>query len=114
MLQFESQRKDVFDQFMKGNFTAQITESHSFNRMEPDKIIEVTLNKESKAAGGTAGFSRNQGAMNRCKLNIAYSGGHRSCLQEFLDYHPRKYKRPNLNSCISNGALVPIKISRTS
>ena len=58
---------------MNGNFAAQLTVRSQFSRVAIDKVIEVTLNKDTKTPGGCTGFSRNANAV-KCGLqsSIAY------------------------------------------
>ena len=42
---------------MIGNFSAQLSSNNSFGRTELDKMIEVTINKDTKCPGGLKGFS---------------------------------------------------------
>lgn len=55
MLTLETEFPEIYNQFLKGNFTAQITDG-VFSRVETDKVIEMTLNKDTKTPGGTTGF----------------------------------------------------------
>ena len=64
MLALETEFPEIYEQFLLGNFTAQISDG-VFNRVETDKVIEMTLNKDTKTPGGTTGFSTNIGAVHR-------------------------------------------------
>ena len=39
--------------FQKGNFPVQISEKYTFGRMEADKVIETTINRDTKTPGRT-------------------------------------------------------------
>ena len=39
----------------KKNFSIQLSENNTFGRMEADKVIETTINRDTKTAGGTTG-----------------------------------------------------------
>ena len=46
MIAVKNDFPDVYQHFCNGHFTGQLSE-HPFSRMEPDKVIEVTINKET-------------------------------------------------------------------
>ena len=74
MIVVENDFPDMYQQFCNGHFTVQLSE-HPFSRMEPDKVIEVTINKETKCHGGTSGFSRKSHAVKRWALISSYRAG---------------------------------------
>ena len=49
---------------MLGNFSAKKTDG-SFNKLPPDQVIEQTIGKEQKGAGGITGISTSDGAVQR-------------------------------------------------
>ena len=53
----------IYDQFMLGNFSAKKTDG-SF-KLPPDQVIEQTIDKEQKGAGGIIGISTSDGAVQR-------------------------------------------------
>jgi hypothetical protein len=57
----------------------------------------MTLNKDSKTAGGCTGFSTNINAVKRCEINAGFRAALRSCFHKHLNYQPQKYKHPDLN-----------------
>ena len=65
MLMLETNNPEIYNEFKSGNFTAQLSQHSSFGRMEPDKMIEMTINKDTKTPGGTTGFSTNINGINR-------------------------------------------------
>ena len=82
---------------MNGNFAAQLTGGLRFSRVETDKVIEITLNKDTKTPGGCTGFSTNVNAVKRWEINAAYRAALRTCFHKHLDYQPQKYKHHDLN-----------------
>ena len=64
MLALEYDFPEICEQFLLGNFTAQLSDG-VFSRVETDKVIEMTLNKDTKTPGGTTGFSTTLGAVHR-------------------------------------------------
>lgn len=85
MLALEEQLPDVYTQFAAGNFTVQLTEN-PFSRTESDKVIEMTLNRDSKTPGGITGFSINSNAVKRWEINSSYHGSLRSVHQKICKY----------------------------
>ena len=57
---------------MKRKFAAQLLENRKFSRSETDKVIEMTLNKETKSSGGTTKFSANKNVVKYWELNVTY------------------------------------------
>ncbi|XP_066917320.1 uncharacterized protein [Clytia hemisphaerica] len=87
---------DIYDEFQSGNFSVQLSSDNPFGRMEADKVIETTINKDTKTPGGTTGFSTNHGAVQRWVLTAAYRAEVRKHMQEFLSMS-RNSKHPDLS-----------------
>jgi hypothetical protein len=90
MLSLESEFPEVYQQCLRGSFSAQLSDD-IFNRVETDKVIEMTLNKDTKIPGGTNGFSTSLGAVKRWEINAAYRASLRSVFHQHLDYCPQSY-----------------------
>jgi hypothetical protein len=56
LLSLEEKYPEVYLEFVKGNFSVQLSHSSTFGRMEADKTIETTINKDTKTPGGTTGI----------------------------------------------------------
>ena len=82
---------------MNDNFAAQLTDGPQFSRVETDKAIEMTLNKDTKTNGGCTDFSRNVNAVKRWEINAPCRATLRTCFHKHLHYQPQKYKHPDLN-----------------
>ena len=52
----ENHRCIYYDDFMKGNLSVQMSDNNTFSRLEAYKVIETTINKDTKAPGGTTGM----------------------------------------------------------
>ena len=65
MLTLEDDFSEIYEEFVAGNFAVQLSNDGRFSRTEPDKVIEMTLNRDTKTPGGTTGFSTNIGAVHR-------------------------------------------------
>ena len=95
MMKLETENPEVYDEFKKGNFTVQLSDS-TFGRVEPDKIIEMTINRDTKTPGGTTGFSTNADAIRRWTLNASYRAALRKCLYGYINYSPQGYTHKDL------------------
>ena len=96
MLQLPEDFLGVYEEFMTGNFAAQLTDGSKFPPVETDRVIEMTLNN-TKTPGECTGFSTNVNAVKRCEINAAYRAALRTCFHKHLDYQPQKYKYHDLN-----------------
>ena len=96
MLALEKDFPEIYEQFLHGNFTAQLTEG-MFNRVETDKVIEMTLNKDTKTPGGTTGFSTSLGAVQRWEINASYRASLREVFHQHLNYSTQRHKHKDLS-----------------
>ena len=60
---------EVYQEFTKGNFSVQLSETNPFARCEPDRVIETTINKDTKTLGRITGFSTKTNAVDRWAIN---------------------------------------------
>ena len=97
MLQLPEDFPQVYEEFMNGNFAAQLTDGSKFSRVVTDKIIEMNLNKYTKTPGGCTGFSTNVNAVKRWEISAAYREALGTCFHKHLDYQPQKYKHHDIN-----------------
>ena len=98
MISLQTENPGVYQQFMAGNFTAQLSEHSTFGRMEPDKVIEMTINKVTKTPGGTTGFTMKADAIMRWTLNASYRAELRKCLYTHLNYSQQLYSHKDLTT----------------
>ena len=56
MLNLESSHPEIYGEFLNGNFAVQQSITNTFGKLEPDKVIETTINKDTKSPGGTTGM----------------------------------------------------------
>ena len=56
LLLLKDNHPEIYTEFENGNFSVQLSGSNSFARMELDKVIETTINKDTKTPGGTTGW----------------------------------------------------------
>ena len=74
MLNLEQNHPNIYRKFVAGNFCVQLS-PHSFSRVEADKVIETTINRDTKKPGGLKGFSTNashRASMRRCFHEMFY------------------------------------------
>ena len=55
MVNSEENHRYIYDDFMNGNFSFQMLDNNTFGRLEADKVIKTTINKDTKTPGGTTG-----------------------------------------------------------
>ena len=103
ILSLESDHPEVYHEFIIVNFTVQISSSNTFGRVEADKTIETTINRDSKTPCGTTGFSVNHGAVQRWTLNSSYRASVRKLIHQLANYQ---------KSDIIHRDLLPSAISR--
>eukprot|EP00794_Sanderia_malayensis_P001474 gene1474-1632_t len=96
MLNLQESHPEAYKEFVDGKFSVPLISGNTFGRNEPDKIIEDTINRDSKVAGGISGFSTNHPAVQRWNINASYRASLRRCLQETLQYEPQKHIHPDL------------------
>lgn len=56
MVNLEQNHKCIDNEFMMDNFSVQMSNNNTFGRLEADKVIETTINKDTKTPGGTTGL----------------------------------------------------------
>ena len=103
MLELEKSHPYICENFKQGFLTVQLTEGKQFSRVEPDKVIEMTVNIDCKTSGGTTGFSQNSGAVHRWEFNATYRAG----LRRSLLQHTSFKQPPNTHS-----DLLPSRIKK--
>ena len=82
---------------MRGRLVPQLCDNSGFSRAERDKVLEMTLIKDTMGAGGCTGFSTNVNAVKRWEINATYGTSLRSCFHKHINYRLQKYKHPDLS-----------------
>ena len=75
---------EVFDAFVAGHFSVQMSKDNLFCQNEANKTIENTINRNCKTGGGYIGFSANFVATQRWVLNNCRRSSYRRLLREHL------------------------------
>ena len=55
LLSLEEDFPEIHTEFERGNFSVQVSKNNPFGRTEADKVIETTINRDTKTPGGTTG-----------------------------------------------------------
>ena len=97
MLALPTDFPEIYQEFIQGNFAAQLS-NNKFSKSETDKVIETTINKDTKTSGGTTGFSTNVNAVKRWELNASYRAAIRKCFHDHLHYQPQRSIHADLTS----------------
>ena len=83
---------EVYDAFVAGHFSVQMSKNNPFGQNEADKTIENTINRDCKTAGGYIGFSTNFAATQRWVLNNSRRSSYMHILREHLSLEPSENK----------------------
>ena len=85
MLNLKQNYSYTYREFAAGNFCVQLS-PNSFSRVEADKVIETTVNWDTKTSGGLKGFSTKSIKVNRWMLNATHGASMRQCFYEMLNH----------------------------
>ena len=47
MINLEENHPSIYQEFMKGNFSVQVSDNNPFRKLESDKVIETTINRDT-------------------------------------------------------------------
>ena len=72
MINLQTDHPDVHQGLMAGHFSVQLSEGSTFARLPVDQTAEVTINKDTKTAGGVIESSLKTGAVNRFYMTAEY------------------------------------------
>ena len=72
MINLQTDHPSVHQGLMAGHFSFQLSEGSTFGRLPVDETTEVTINKDTKTAGGVTMFSLKKGAVNRFYMTAEY------------------------------------------
>ena len=75
---------EVYDAFVAGHFSVQMSKDNLFCQNEANKTIENTINRDCKTGGGYIGFSANFAATQRWVLNNCRRSSYRRLFREHL------------------------------
>ena len=133
MLSLENKHPDVYEAFVQGNFSVQLSKN-CFSKIPVDQSIEMTINKDTQTPGGTTKFSLRSSAVKRyymtaehrrtflCKLrnlgNITQQSKHKDLLGTRMKCDEKDVSRLSeilMEWCnpFENNALLKISTGRT-
>ena len=75
---------EVYDAFVAGHFSVQMSKDNLFCQSEANKTIENTINRDCKTGGGYIGFSANFSATQRWVLHNCRRSSYRRLFREHL------------------------------
>ena len=96
MLTLEDDFPEIYEEFVAWNFAVQLSNDRKFSRTEPDKVIEMTLNFDTKTPRSKTGFSANNGAVHRWEITSNYRASLRTAFYQHLDYKSSNYQHKDL------------------
>ena len=75
-----------------------VSESNPFGKVEPDEVIEVIVNRDTKTPGGTTGVSTNRSAINRWILNAPFRADVHTALHDFVHMRHKAHQHKDLSA----------------
>ena len=97
IIALETTHPEVYKDFQEGQFAVQLSSNNPFGRVEADKTIETTINKDTRTPGGTTkNFSTNPNAVYHWTINASYRAAIRNCFQNFLGQHHKANQHQDL------------------
>ena len=96
MMALETTHPEVYKDFQEGQSAVQLSPNNPFGRIEADKTIEITINKDTKTPVGATNFSTQQNALHRWTINASYRAAIRNCFQNFLGQHHKANQHQDL------------------
>ncbi|KAG1650788.1 hypothetical protein GQR58_027743 [Nymphon striatum] len=91
MLNLPTTHPEIHDYFSRGHFAVQLSRNNPFGKIDADKTIENTINKDTKTPGGINRFSLNDSAVQRWTLNSRRRAIFRAFLHNHLHYKPSSF-----------------------
>ena len=96
MMALETTHPEVYKDFEEDQFAVQLSSNNPFGRIEADKTIETTINKDTKTPGDTTNFSTNPNAVHRWTISVSYRAAVRNCFQNFLGQNHKANQHQDL------------------
>ena len=87
---------EVYEAFRAGYFSVQLSAGNAFGRLPMDQTTEVTVNKDTKAAGGTTRFSLKPGAVSRYYLIAEYRSAFLTQLRDMVGLNEKDDEHSDL------------------
>ena len=99
MTTLEADHPEVYQSFMEEQFSVQLAGDNPFGRLPVDQTTEVTVNKDTKIAGGVTKFSLKTEAVNRFYLTAEFRSAFLGQLRDMvqvrrLSFHHDEMQTP--------------------
>ena len=91
MLALETDFPEVYTEFQNGNFAVQLSDVNTFGKVESDKVIGMTINRDTKTPGGT-----NSNAIHQWVINGPYRAGMEKQLNDFVQLRQKSHLHHDL------------------
>ena len=72
MANIQTRHPGVFQVFLGGDFSVQLSNSNPFEHIPVDQITEVTVNKDTQTRAGTTKFSIKSSAVNHYYITLEH------------------------------------------
>ena len=89
MLNLEQNHPNIYQEFVARSLCVQPS-PHAFSRVKADKVIETTINWDTKTLGSLKSFSTKINTVNRWILNATHRASMCRCFHEMLDHQKSK------------------------
>lgn len=101
MTTLEVDHPEVYQSFMEGQFSVQLAGDNPFGRLPVDQTTAVTVNKDTKIAGGVTNFSLKTQAVNRFYLTVEFRSAFLGQLRDMvqvrrLSFHHDEMQKPRI------------------
>ena len=98
MTRLQEDHPNMYNHFMSGGFSVQLSACNPFARIPVDQATEETVNKDTQTPGGTKGFSLKPGAITRFYATAEYRSAFLNKLRSMVQFDSSKLQHPDLGS----------------
>jgi len=97
MLILKETHPEIHEAFENGEFSVQIGKHNPFGRIPADQTIEETVNRDTQTPGGTKGFSKKQGTLQRFYLLSHTRSNHLRAIRQMTRTSDPHFSHPDLS-----------------
>ena len=98
MTRLQENYPDMYNHFMNGGFSVQLSACNPFARIPVDQATEETVNKDTQTPGGTKGFSLKPGAITRFYATAEYRSAFLNKLRAMVQFNLPELQHPDLGT----------------
>ena len=98
MTNLPEQYPAVYQHLLQGGFAVQLGKANPFGKIPVDQTIEESVNKDTKASGGTTRYSLKEGAVSRFYLTSEYRSGYLRHFRAMVDLPRKDLQHPDLHT----------------